>query len=128
MPTTGAAYTENQSVTMSDGSPADNVQSTGTIDAAASEIIAFWVQITFTFHASATDYVDCKFGNSVDSGTTDDTIWMYERRVDADAGNTVTFSEYFELVPFLNIEVDNQSNQELTGLVVEYAYVKATTA
>jgi len=116
-----ATWTEDQSVTMSDASPADGVTSTGDIDLDTNGYDAVLVQIRITWHASATDYADINFYMSADSGSNDDTVAYYNRRVDADAGNTTRLSQLVRDVPYAQVAVTNQSNQEIASLVVDYA-------
>ena len=128
MATITPSWTENVSVSMSDASPADTVISTGAIDLDTEGYDRVVVQMSITWHGSATDYADINVYGSADSGSTDDNIVYYSRRVDASAGATSIFSFVIDGVPFANLAVDNQSNQEITTLAVEYAGRQWTSA
>lgn len=128
MTTITATWTENQDVAFSDESPADNVQSTANIDLATNGYDAILVQIDIDWHASATDYADINVYGSPDSGTTIDTTPLYSRRVEALENDPELISFLIEGVPYVRIEVDNQSNQEITDLQLLYAGRKWTNA
>ena len=128
MATISASWTENQSLTFSDASPADNVQSTVDIDLATAGYDAVQVQIQIDWHASATDYADINIYSSPDSGTTDDTTVIYNRRVDALTNDPENISFVIRDLAYITVEVDNQSNQEITGLTGDYAGRQWTSA
>ena len=128
MATISASWTENQSLTFSDASPADNVQSTVDIDLAAAGYDAVQVQVQIDWNAAATDYADINIYSSPDSGTTDDTTVIYNRRVDALTNDPENISFVIRDLAYITIEVDNQSNQEITGLTGDYAGRQWTSA
>ncbi len=79
------------------------------------------LQLKITWHASATDYADLAVYASPDSGATNDTVPIWQQRVDANAGNTTYISFLIRDIPFANIWVENQSNQEITEVSGKYA-------
>ena len=121
MATITAAWTENQSLTFSDASPADNVQSFIDLDIAAAGYDLINRQIKIDWHVSATDYADINIYSSPDSGTTDDTTAIYNRRVDALDNDPENISMVLRDLAYIKIEVDNQSNQEIASLTGNYA-------
>jgi hypothetical protein len=130
MTTINPAWTENQSLTaFDDTSPADTVVAKTTLDLdSAGPYDLALVQLKITWHASATDYADVSVYSSPDSGTTDDTIALWSQRIEADAGNTTYVSFLLRDVPFANIWVDNQSNQEIAEVSGKYAGRKWSSA
>ena len=115
-------WTENQTdVDFADTSPADNVQTKADIDLADNGYDLVQAQIVITWHASATDYADINLYSSPNSGSNDDSIAYFSQRVDADAGNTTRITVWLENVAYVAIEVDNQSNQEISTLDLVYA-------
>lgn len=128
MATITADWTEDVAVTMSDISPADTVTSTGDIDLDAGGYDRVLVQITLDWHATAGDYADVNIYSSADSGITIDNVVLYNRRVDAVAGGITRISQVIDGVPWVRVSVENQSNQEIESLVVEYAGRKWVSA
>lgn len=130
MATINPSWTENQSLTaFDDTSPADGVTAATTLDidnAGPYDCVA--VQLKITWHASATDYADIFVYASPDSGTTDDTTAIWSQRVNADAGNTTYISFVIKDLPFINIWVENQSNQEISEVSGKYAGRKWSSA
>lgn len=121
MTTLTPTWTENQTVTMSNNPPADTVTSSGTIDLDAGGYDRALLQITMVIPAGASDYLDVNIKGSADSGTTVDTVPLYNRRVDAVASSTITISQVIDGVPHVTVDVENQCNVTLTTLTVKYA-------
>jgi len=129
MATITASWTENQTdVDFSDTSPADTVLSTASVDLASSGYDMIVAQIIFTFHASATDYVDISLYYDVNSGTNPSDIADYSMRVSATAGATKELNLTIQDVPYVDIVFDNESNQEVTNLDLIYAGRKWSSA
>lgn len=115
-----STWAAQASVTMSDTSPADGVKSTGNIDLATPGYDRVFLETSITFGAAAIDYADINIYGSSDGGTTFDTVPLYNRRIDAVASTTVIVGQIVDGVPFVKIEIDNQSNVEITSLAVDY--------
>jgi len=115
-------------MTWSDSSPADNVQSYEDIDLAASGYIAVHVQIEITWDAGSSDYADVNIYGSANSGTDIDTIAISSQRIEDDPGNTTKLSFLVENLPYIRVEVDNQSNAEISSLVGQFAGLKYSSA
>lgn len=129
MATITAAWTENQALTaFDDTSPADTVIAKTALDIATAGYDCVAIQLKITWHASATDYVDILVYASPDSGTTDDTIPVWSQRVAAVAGATTYITIVLQDLPFANIWVDNESNQELAEVSGIYAGRKWASA
>lgn len=130
MATINPTWTENQPLTaFDDTSPADTVIAKTTLDLDnAGPYDCAIVQLKITWHASATDYADIFIYGSPDSGTTDDTEPLWQQRVAADAGNTTYISLIIKDIPFANIWVENQSNQEISEVSGKYAGRKWSSA
>lgn len=122
-------WTENQTLTaFDDTSPADTVIAKTALDLANLGADCVVVQLKITWHASATDYADISVYGSPDSGTTDDTIALWSQRVSAVAGATTYITIVLQDIPFANIWVDNESNQEIAEVSGKYAYRQWATA
>jgi hypothetical protein len=123
MATINPSWTENQSLTgFDDTSPADTVTAKTTLDIDnAGPYDCVVVQLKITWHASATDYANISVYASPDSGTTSDTIAIWSQQVDADAGETTYISFVLQDIPFVNIWVENQSNQEIAEVSGNYS-------
>jgi len=120
MSTIVPTWSAQQTVTMSDSSPADTVTSTGAIDLATNDYDCVLVQISMTFPASCADYVDINIYGSSDGGTTVDSVVLYNRRVDPVSSSTVIISQIIDGIPWARIAVDNECTKEINPLVVEY--------
>ncbi|MFQ5620125.1 MAG: alkaline phosphatase D family protein, partial [Rhodospirillales bacterium] len=109
-----AAWSAQASVTMSDASPADGVKSTGTIDLATAGYDRGFIEISITFGAAASGYVDVNvyYGAS--------TAALSTRRLDAVAGGTVIVGEIIDGAPAVTVEIENQTGAEITTLAVDY--------
>ena len=122
-------WTENQSLAaFDDTSPADTVIAKTALDLANLSFDCVIIQLKITWHASATDYANVIIYGSPDSGTTDDTIALFSQRVSAVAGATTYISNVLQDIPFANIWVENQSNQEIAEVSGKYAGRQWTTA
>lgn len=129
MATINPTWTENQTLTaFDDTSPADTVVAKTTLDLDAGSFDCVIVQLKITWHASATDYADLSVYASPDSGTTDDTIAIWSQRIAASAGATTYISFVLQDIPFANIWLDNESNQEIAEVSGKYAGRKWTSA
>lgn len=130
MATVTPAWTENQSLTaFDDTSPADGVTAKTTLDLdAAGPYDMVIVQLKITWHASATDYADIILYASPDSGTTDDTKALWSQRIYPNAGATDYISIIIKDIPFANIWVKNQTNQEIAEVSGKYAGRKWSSA
>lgn len=120
MASTTAVWSSQASVTMSDTSPADGVKSTGSVNLNTNGYDRIFMQTKLVFPAGASDYVDINIYGSSDGGTTLDSIVLYNRRVDAVASSTVIVGQIVDGIPYAYIEVENQSNVEITTLAVTY--------
>jgi len=122
MSTVTATWAENQTgVDFSDTSPADTVSSTASIDLATSGYDMIVAQIIWTFHASASDYVDIFVYGDVNSGSNPSDIADYSQRITATAGATKELNIVIKDMPYVDIVFNNQSNQEVTSLDLIYA-------
>lgn len=114
-------WTENIAVTLSDASPANTITSTGDVDLGGGGYDMITMQISISWHASASGYADLFFYTSVDGGVTWDTVGRYNRRPDASPGNTTILSQDVPNVPRIRVAVQNQSGQEIALLEARYA-------
>lgn len=122
MATGTATWTEDiTTVDFDDTSPADTVKATADVDLDSDGYDCIVAQVSWTWNASATDYVDINVYADVNSGSQVDNIALFSQRVDADAGNSSKLSIVLKDVPFVTIEFDNESNQEITSLDLIYA-------
>ena len=124
MTTINPEWTENLTLpAFDDTSPLDGVTSKTALDLdSTGPYDLVQIQIKITWHASATDYADLFLYGSPDSGTTDDTEPLAgSRRIDADPGETTYLSIIVRDIPFINIWIQNESNQEIAELSGKYA-------
>jgi hypothetical protein len=128
MATITASWTENiTTVDFSDTSPADTVSSTASIDLAADGYDCIVAQVSWTFNASATDYIAIHVYADVNSGSNPDDIPLFSQRVSAENA-AKEISIVIKDVPFVDIVFENQSNQEVTSLDLIYAGRKWASA
>jgi len=121
MATLTAVWTENQTgVDFDDTSPADGVSATAGIDLAASGFDKVVAQIKIDWHASATDYADIHVYADVNSGSLPDVTPLFSIRVTALAHDPEYISIILEDIPYADIVVENQSNQEIAELDLVY--------
>lgn len=122
MATITAAWTENiTAVDFDDTTPADTVAATASIDLATDGYDKIVAQIKIDWHASATDYADIEVFADVNSGSLPDTTPIFSQRVTALTNDPEYISIVIEGVPFIDIVVTNQSNQEIAELDLVYA-------
>ena len=129
MATITASWTENiTAVDFDDTSPADTVAATASIDLAADGYDCIVVQIKFTFHASAADYITISVYADVNSGSSPDDIPIFSQRVASIAGVSKEMSIVLQDLPFVDIVFLNDSQQEVTNLDLIYAGRKWASA
>lgn len=115
-------WTENiTSVDFDDTTPADGVTATASIDLAAAGYDKVKVMIKIDWHASATDYADISVKSDVNSGSLPATTPDFSFRVTALDNDPEYIAFTVQDTPYVDIEVDNQSNQEIAELDIVYA-------
>lgn len=104
-------WTENQSLTFDDSSPAKTVEGKTSIDLAANGYKKVQVQIAIAFGASIDGDAEIRIRKSSDSGTTKDTILAAGSvNVTYSAGNTVRITLEFSEIAWVEIGVYNGSS------------------
>lgn len=122
MATGTAVWTENQTdVNFDDLTPADGVQTKADFDLAASGYDMIVVQVSIDWNASATDFADLHLYSSPDSGGQDDTTPIWSQRITALDNDPEYITVVIMNIPYAILELDNQSNQEITALDLIYA-------
>lgn len=117
-----AAWVENiTSVDFDDTTPADTVVAVASIDLDTDGYDCIVAQIKIDWNASATDYADISVHADVNSGSLPDTTPLFSQRVTALDNDPEYISIVIRDVPFCDIKVDNQSNQEIAELDLVYA-------
>ena len=122
MATGTAVWTENQTdVNFADLTPADGVQTVADFDLAAAGYDRIVVQVSIDWNAGATDYADLFLYNSANSGGQDDTTPIWSQRITALDNDPEYITVIIDGIPYAILELDNQSNQEITALDLIYA-------
>ncbi len=103
----GVKWTENQSVTFDDATPAKTVEGKGTIDLDTNGYIAVAIQFQIIFGGSADGNAEIRIRNSSDSGTTVDTVLLWSQEVAFTVGATKRISVIIKDVPFIEVGIYN---------------------
>lgn len=129
MVTFSSSWTENQSVTFDDTTPAKTVEGKGPIDLANLGAIAVAIQVQIAFGDSADGDAVIRIRSSSDSGTAKDTILLYEQSVAFTVSATKRITVLLRDVPYLEIGVynGNVAVQEIT-IAAKCAYLKYVSA
>jgi len=120
-----AEWTENQSITFDDGSPAKTVEGKGTVDLAANGYIGILVQADITFGDAADGNAEVRVRASPDSGTTKDTILLYSFEVPFTLSTQKIVSFEIKEVPYVEIGIynGNAAVQDI-AIAAKYAGMK----
>lgn len=120
-----AEWSENQSITFDDASPAKTVEGKGTVDLAASGYIKILVQLDITFGNAADGNAEVRVRASPDSGTTKDTVLFYSFDVPFTINTQKIVSFELKEVPYVEIGIynGNAAVQDITIAAV-YAGMK----
>lgn len=129
MVTFSAEWTENQSVSFDDATPAKTVEGKGTIDLANLGAIAVAIQIQVAFGDAADGNATIRVRSSSDSGTTKDTILLFEQEVAFTVSTTKRVTVLLKDVPYIEVGVYNGNSavQDIT-IAAKYAYLKYVSA
>ena len=128
MATISSSWTENQDVSFDDTTPAKTVEGKGVIDLANLGAMAVAIQVQIAFGDSADGNAVIRVRSSSDSGTTKDTILLYEQEVDFTVSTTKRLTINLQDVPYLEIGVynGNAAVQDIT-IAAKFAYLKYST-
>ena len=102
-----AEWTENQSVTFDDATPAKTVEGKGSIDLAAGGYIKVMIQFEVAFGNSADGNATIRVRGSADSGTTKDTELLTALNVAFTVSTTKRVSIVLDGVPYVEVGVYN---------------------
>ena len=129
MVTFSSSWTENQDITFDDASPAKTVEGKGPIDLANLGAIAVAIQVQIAFGGSADGNAVIRVRSSSDSGTTKDTILLYEQEVSFTISTTKRVTVLLRDLPYLEIGVynGNAAVEDIT-IAAKYAYLKYVSA
>ena len=129
MATISSAWTENQSVSLDDTTPAKTVEGKGPIDLAASGYIGVVVQFQIQFDGSADGNAEIRVRSSPDSGTTKDTELLFSQEVDFTVSTTKNISVTIMDQPWIEVGVYNgNSATEDIIISMDYAGLKFASA
>lgn len=117
----GVKWTENQSVTFDDASPAKTVEGKGTIDLDTNGFVAVVIQFQVIFGGSADGNAEIRIRNSSDSGTAKDTIFLWSQEVAFSVGVTKRISVVIRDVPFIEVGVYN-GNSAVEDITISAKY------
>ena len=122
-------WTENQSLTFDDASPAKTVEGKADLDIADEGFFDVLIQVSIAFGANADGNAAVKLYGSADSGTTVDTEPFYSRIVTYTASATKLISIPVSRRPWVRVGVLNgNSYVEDITISAEYAGMKVQTA
>jgi len=122
MATIGTKWTENQSVTFDDATPAKTIEGKGDIDLDTNGFIAVAIQFQIGFGGSADGNAEIRIRSSSDSGGVVDTILLWSQEVAFSAGVTKRISVVIRDVPFIEVGVYNgNSAVEDISISAKYA-------
>lgn len=129
MATISSSWTENQTITFDDTTPAKTVEGKGTIDLANLGAIAVSIQVSIAFGASADGNATIRVRSSADSGTNKDTELLFEQEVDFTVSTTKRITVNLRDLPYLEIGVYNGNTavEDIT-ISAKYAYLKYASA
>lgn len=102
-----AEWTENQSITFDDATPAKTIEGKGSIDLAASGYKKVVVQVEVAFGDSADGDAEIRVRGSSDSGTAKDTVLLIALTVDFTVSTTKRVSISIDEMPWIEIGVYN---------------------
>ena len=102
----------------------------GTLPNAGSGELFNWVelQVSITFHASATAGAVLHIRTSVDDATTENTedVGTAVKSIDVDAGNTVTVSYWVYNFDYLDVGMENEDASQTLTWTCKYVGQKVT--
>lgn len=129
MATISAAWTENQTITFDDATPAKTVEGKGPIDLADNGYIGVSVQVTVVWGSAGDGNATVKVRSSPDSGTTKDTLLLYSQEIAYTASATKRITLNFCDVPYLEVGVlnGNSAVEDITISAI-YAGLEYTSA
>jgi len=130
MVTFSSSWTEDQSITFDDTTPAKTVEGKADIDFANLGAISAIIQFEITFGDAADGNAEIRIRNSCDSGTKKDTILLHEQEVSFTVSTTKRVSVVFvEAPPYIEVGVYNGNTavQDIT-IAAKYAYKKYVSA
>lgn len=107
MATISASYTENQSVSFDDATPAKTVEGKGIIDLDNNGYIAVVIQFKVIFGGSADGDAEIRIRSSSDSGTTKDTELLFSQVIPVTAGATKMITIIVKDVPYIEVGIYN---------------------
>ena len=115
-------WTENQSITFDDATPAKTIEGKGTIDLDTNEYLKVLVQCDITFGNAADGNAEVRVRASPDSGTTTDTILFYSFEVPFTVSTQKIVSFEIENVPYIEVGIYNGNGaaQDIT-IAAKYA-------
>jgi len=129
MVTFSSAWTENQTVTFDDTTPAKTVEGKADIDLANLGAIAVAIQFQVAFGDAADGNATIRVRSSPDSGSTKDTILLFEQEMSFTVSTTKRVTVLLKDVPYLEVGVYNGNSavQDIT-IAAKYAYLKYVSA
>jgi hypothetical protein len=124
-----ADWTENQSLSFDDSSPAKTVEGKADIDLAAAGYVGVVIQLSLTWGASADGPATINIYGSSNSGTTDDTEPIFSQSVEETASGTKVISIPIMYVPYIIVGIYN-GNTAVEDLTISgiYAGLEFVTA
>ena len=124
-----AQWTENQSVSFDDSTPAKTVEGKGTIDLANLGAIAVQIQFEIAFGNSADGNAKIRVRSSPDSGTTKDTILLFEQEISFTVSTTKRVTVLLRDLAHIEVGVYNGNSavQDIT-IAAKFAYLKYSSA
>ena len=117
----GAKWTENQTVSFDNTTPAKTVEGKGDIDLDANGFIAVAIQFQIIFGANADGNAEIRVRNSSDSGSAVDTILLWSQEVTYDAGETKRITVVIRDVPFIEVGIYN-GNSAVEDITISAKY------
>ena len=121
MATISSSWTENQSVTFDDASPAKTVEGVGDIDLDTNGYIAVAIQFSIAFGGSADGNATIKIRSSSDSGTTDDTELLHTQSIAFTVSTTKRITVVVRDVPFIQVGILN-GNSAVEDITIAAKY------
>lgn len=128
MATISSSWTENQSLTFTDASPAKNVVAVAELDIANGGYTGVLIQLTLAFAAGIDGNATIYITGSADSGTTDDSTEtpLFSQEVTYSAGNSRKISFQVMNTPYVQVHIKNGTSTEaeltLTGIYAGLKY------
>lgn len=129
MATISSLWTENQSVTFDDATPAKTVEGKGPIDLALNGYDEVSIQFEIAWGSGADGNAEIRIRSSSDSGVTLDTILLYSQEVEFTASTTKRISVPIRGVPYIQVGVynGNVAVEDIT-IAALYAGLEHTSA